>query len=48
MAKEIARVEGRIDEFLKLLVSHSLRGVTNSEVKTLLAVINNPSCVSLY
>ncbi|WP_394142053.1 hypothetical protein [Vibrio chagasii] len=48
LAKEVARVEGRIGEFLNLLVSHSPQGLTRTEIKTLLAVNTNPSFVSLY
>ncbi|MCG9544440.1 hypothetical protein L1D37_11745 [Vibrio sp. Isolate33] len=45
---EIARVEGRTDEFLKLLVNHYPKGLTRTEIKETLAVNNNPSFVSLY
>ncbi|MDH5914538.1 hypothetical protein L8R80_17645 [Vibrio splendidus] len=48
LEKEIARVEGRIGEFLKLLVSHYPQGLTRTEIKALLVVNNNPSFVSLY
>ncbi|TKG10165.1 hypothetical protein [Vibrio sp. F13] len=48
LEKEIARVEGRIGEFLKLLVSHYPHGLTRTEIKALLVVNNNPSFVSLY
>ncbi|NOH36349.1 hypothetical protein [Vibrio chagasii] len=48
LAKEVARVEGRIGEFLKLLVSHYPQGLTRTEIKALLAVNTNPSFVSLY
>ncbi|MEZ9340273.1 hypothetical protein AB4176_20650 [Vibrio splendidus] len=48
LEKEIARVEGRIGEFLGLLVSHYPQGLTRTEIKALLAVNNNQSFVSLY
>ncbi|CAH6803783.1 conserved hypothetical protein [Vibrio chagasii] len=48
LAKEVSRVEGRIGEFLKLLVSHYPQGLTRTEIKTLLAENTNPSFVSLY
>lgn len=48
LAKEIARVEGRIGEFVTLLVKHYPQGLTRTEIKELLAVNNNPSFVSLY
>ena len=48
LAKEVARVEGRIGEFLGLLVSHYPQGLTRTEIKELLAVNNNQSFVSLY
>ena len=48
LEKEIARVEGRIGEFLKLLVSHYPHGLTRTEIKARLAVNTNPSFVSLY
>ncbi|WP_439146035.1 hypothetical protein [Vibrio sp.] len=48
LEKEIARVEGRIGEFLKLLVSHYPHGLTRTEIKVRLAVNTNPSFVSLY
>ncbi|MEZ8159047.1 hypothetical protein ACED66_22660 [Vibrio splendidus] len=48
LEKEIARVEGRIGEFLKLLVNHYPQGLTRTEIKALLAVNNNQSFVSLY
>ncbi|WP_102385442.1 hypothetical protein BCU19_00655 [Vibrio cyclitrophicus] len=48
LAKEVARVEGRIGEFLGLLVSHYPQGLTRTEIKALLAVNNNQSFVSLY
>ncbi|MEZ9282166.1 hypothetical protein AB4082_21245 [Vibrio cyclitrophicus] len=48
LAKEVARVEGRIGEFLSLLVAHYPQGLTRTEIKALLAVNNNQSFVSLY
>lgn len=42
------RVEGRIGEFLKLLVSHYPNELTRTEIKARLAVNSNPSFVSLY
>ena len=48
LAKEVERVEGRIGEFLALLAAHYPQGLTRSEIKTLLAVNNNESFVSLY
>ena len=48
LEKEIARVEGRIGEFLALLVNHCPQGLTCTEIKALLVVNNNPSFVSLY
>ncbi len=36
LEKEIARVEGRIGEFLKLLVNHYPQGLTRTEIKALL------------
>ncbi|MFA0313064.1 hypothetical protein BH581_02660 [Vibrio splendidus] len=48
LEKEIARVEGRIGEFLGLLVHHYPQGLTRTEIKGLLAVNNNQSFVSLY
>ncbi|MEZ9761321.1 hypothetical protein AB4278_00215 [Vibrio splendidus] len=48
LEKEVARVEGRIGEFLGLLVSHYPQGLTRTEIKALLAVNNNQSFVSLY
>jgi hypothetical protein len=48
LEKEIARVEGRIGEFLTLLVNHYPQGLTRTEIKMLLAVNNNSSFVSLY
>ncbi len=48
LEKEIARVEGRIGEFLGLLVSHYPQGLTRTEIKEILAVNNNQSFVSLY
>ena len=48
LAQEVARVEGRIGEFLALLAAHYPRGLTRTEIKTLLAVNNNESFVSLY
>ncbi|MEZ9607752.1 hypothetical protein AB4268_09750 [Vibrio cyclitrophicus] len=48
LEKEIARVEGRIGEFLGLLVNHYPQGLTRTEIKALLAVNNNQSFVSLY
>ena len=48
LAKEVARVDGRIGEFLKLLVNHYPRGLTRTEIKAMLAVNTNPSFVSLY
>ncbi len=47
LEKEIERVEGRIGEFLKLLVNHYPQGLTRTEIKALLAVNDNPSFVSL-
>ncbi|MGV2840944.1 hypothetical protein, partial [Vibrio cyclitrophicus] len=41
-------VEGRIGEFLGLLVNHYPQGLTRTEIKVLLAVNNNQSFVSLY
>lgn len=41
LGKEVERVEGRIDEFLGLLVSHYPQGVTRTEIKALLVVNNN-------
>lgn len=38
LEKEIARVEGRIGEFLKLLVSHYPQGLTRTEIKEILVV----------
>ncbi len=34
LAKEVARVDGRIGEFLKLLVSHYPQGLTRTEIKS--------------
>ncbi|CDU13695.1 conserved hypothetical protein [Vibrio coralliirubri] len=48
LEKEIARVEGRIGEFLKRLVNHYPQGLTRTEIKALLIVNNNPSFVLLY
>ncbi|MEZ8353624.1 hypothetical protein AB6C45_20350 [Vibrio splendidus] len=48
LEKEIARVEGRIGEFLGLLVNHYPQGLTRTEIKELLVVNNNQSFVSLY
>ncbi|MEZ8229356.1 hypothetical protein AB6C58_11400 [Vibrio splendidus] len=48
LEKEISRVEGRIGEFLKLLVNHYPKGLTRTEIKALLVMNNNPSFVSLY
>ncbi|PML53336.1 hypothetical protein [Vibrio lentus] len=48
LEKEIARVEGRIGEFLALLVNHYPQGLIRTEIKALLVVNNNPSFVSLY
>ena len=46
LEKEIARVGGRIGEFLKLLVSHYPQGLTRTEIEARLAVNSNPSFVS--
>ena len=48
LEKEVARVEGRIGEFLNLLVNHYPQGLTRTEIKALLMVNNNESFVSLY
>lgn len=48
LEKEVERVEGRIGEFLNLLVRHYPQGLTRTEIKALLAVNNNESFVSLY
>ncbi|OEE04264.1 hypothetical protein [Vibrio cyclitrophicus] len=48
LEKEIARVEGRIGEFLGLLVNHYPKGLTRTEIKALLVINNNQSFVSLY
>lgn len=48
LAKEVARVEGRIGEFLKLRVSHYPQGLTRTEIKAMLELNSNPSFVSLY
>ncbi|MGB1975251.1 MAG: hypothetical protein ACPHQD_14545 [Vibrio toranzoniae] len=48
LEREIERVEGRIGEFLTLLVNHYPQGLTRTEIKALLAVNNNESFVSLY
>ncbi|TKF02090.1 hypothetical protein FCV44_00825 [Vibrio kanaloae] len=48
LEREIERVEGRIGEFLTLLVNHYPQGLTRTEIKDLLAVNNNESFVSLY
>ena len=48
LEREIVRVEGRIGEFLTLLVNHYPQGLTRTEIKALLAVNNNESFVSLY
>ena len=48
LENEIERVEGRIGEFLGLLVHHYPQGLTRTEIKALLAVNNNSSFVSLY
>ncbi len=48
VARVEGRVEGRIGEFLKLLVSHYPQGLTRTEIKALLFVNNNLSFVSLY
>ena len=48
LEQEIERVEGRIGEFLALLVSHYPQGLTRTEIKAMLAVNTNASFVSLY
>lgn len=48
LEREIERVEGRIGEFLTLLVNHYPQGLTRTEIKELLVVNNNESFVSLY
>ena len=48
LEQEIERVEGRIGEFLALLVSHYPQGLTRTEIKAMLVVNTNASFVSLY
>ncbi len=46
LAKEVARVEGRIGEFLKLLVNHYPQGLTRTEIKAMLTMNTNPNFAS--